>query len=70
MIVRASIVEALGMLWHRKASNSIIKLMENIELQEVDSEYKLRLIRECVKTLGKFKLKNALTPIKEIKNFC
>ena len=70
MIVRASIVEALGMLWHRKASNSIIKLMENIELQEVDSEYKLRLIRECVKTLGKFKLKKALKPIKEIKKFC
>ena len=69
-IIRTSIVEALGILWYRKASNSIIKLMGNIELLEVDSKYKLRLIYECVKTLGKFKLKKSIKPIKKIREFC
>ena len=69
-IVRATIIEALGMLWYRKASNSIIKLMGNIKALDVDSSYKLRLIRYCVETLGKFKLKKALKPIKEIREFC
>ena len=63
-IVRASIVQALGRLWHRKASDTIIKLMKNVEVQEIGSEYKLRLIKECVKTLSQFKLKKRSIPIR------
>ena len=69
-IIRASLVEALGLLWHRKSSNSIIKLIQNIISQETASKYDLMLIRECAKTLGTFKIKKTLKPLKDIKEFC
>ena len=69
-IVRTSIVKALGMLWYSKASNSIVKLMQNIKSQKIASKYDLMLIRECAKTLGSFNIKKTLKPIKEIKEFC
>ena len=69
-IIRSTIVEALGILWYSKSSNSIIKLMQNIISQETASKSDLMLIRECAKTLGTFKLKKTLKPLKDIKEFC
>ena len=69
-IIRSTIVEALGILWYSKSSNSIIKLMQNIISQETASKYDLMLIREGAKTLGTFKLKKTLKPLKDIKEFC
>jgi methionine synthase II (cobalamin-independent) len=63
-------VKALGMLWYSKASNSIIKIMKNIQLEEVEREYKHLLIRECAKSLGIFNLKKSLKPLKDAKVFC
>ena len=59
-IIRSTIVEALGILWYSKSSNSIIKLMQNIISQETASKSDLMIIRECAKTLGTFKLKKTL----------
>ena len=44
--------------------------MQNIISQETASKSDLMLIRECAKTLGTFKIKKTLKPLKDIKEFC